>query len=102
MAAANASCFAMALSHALTQAGHPPEALTVNATCSLDRNPEGGLRISKMQLNVSGRVPGIDEAEFERFARQAGTNCPVSKALHHNVELQVTARLQEPEAARAS
>lgn len=91
IAAANAACFAMALSHGLAQAGHPAESLEVTAKCtfSLDNGP----KISKMDLSVTGKVPGMDQAAFEAAADGAGNNCPVSSALKGNVEYSVTATL---------
>jgi osmotically inducible protein OsmC len=91
IAAANAACFAMALSHGLAQAGHAPEELQISATCTFSL--EGGPRISNMDLRVRGKVPGMDAAAFKEAAEGAGKNCPVSTALKGNVEYSVTAEL---------
>ncbi len=93
IAAAHAGCFSMALSHTLAQAGTPPERLTVNAVCSLDR-VEGVLKVTTMRLDVRGRVPGLDAAGFEQAAQQAGQSCPVSGALRGNVAIEVSAQLE--------
>jgi lipoyl-dependent peroxiredoxin len=93
IAAAHSACFAMALSAGLTRGGHPPEELTVSAVCSLDR-VDGALTITTMDLNVRGRVPGVDDATFSEAARQAEQNCPVSKALRGNVEIRMNASLE--------
>jgi osmotically inducible protein OsmC len=90
IAAAHASCFAMALSHALAQAGHPPEQLDTSAAVTF----VPGTGITKSALTVVGRVPGIDEAEFQEAASSAKDGCPVSGALTGNVELTLDARLQ--------
>ena len=58
LAAAHASCFAMALSNGLTQGGHKPDRLEVSAVCTLDRL-EVGLRVTTMRLTVRGTVPGL-------------------------------------------
>jgi len=92
IAAAHASCFSMALSHGLAQAGHPPEQLKVSATCSFEQI-DAGWKITSMQLEVEGTVPGMDEAAFQEAAEGARDNCPVSKALAGNVEISVEARL---------
>jgi osmotically inducible protein OsmC len=89
IAAAHASCFSMAFSHALAQAGTPPESLSVSATVTF----VPGTGITKAALDVQGVVPGIDEAAFQEAAEQAKDGCPVSGALKGNVELSVTARL---------
>ncbi len=77
IAAAHSSCFSMALSHALAQAGNPPESLDTSAEVTL----KPGTGITGIQLTVKGRVPGISAEEFERAAQDAKENCPVSKAL---------------------
>src|SRR5436853_5907638 len=63
IAAAHAACYAMAFSHTLAQAGTPPEQLSVTATCALDLGA-GGLKIVSMNLDVHGKVPGLDQAGF--------------------------------------
>ena len=93
IAAAHATCFAMAFSNTLAQANAHPERLDISAVCSLDKIPEG-LKITTMQIDVRGRVPGLDQARFEELARQAGKNCPVSMALANNVDIRVTAQLE--------
>src|SRR3954453_13572391 len=75
-----ASCFTMALSVGLTQAGNPPESLATDAKVTVDQ-VEGGFGITKIALRVTGRVPGIDAAAFEQAANDAKANCPLSKAL---------------------
>jgi len=93
MAAAHAACYAMAFSHTLAQAGTPAERLAVSATCTFEQ-VEGGFKISTMDLNVRGKVPGLDEAGFEQVARQAEQGCPVSNALRNNVQIRVNAHLE--------
>ncbi|MBF6590420.1 MAG: OsmC family peroxiredoxin [Ktedonobacterales bacterium] len=92
IAAAHAACFAMAFSNTLNTAGSPPQRLMVTAVCTLDR-VDGKLKITTMDLEVTGTVPGLDQAGFERIARQAEQGCPVSNALRNNVEIRVNAHL---------
>jgi osmotically inducible protein OsmC len=92
IAAAHASCFAMALSHELGQAGHQPEELNVSAQVTLDER-DGAPTITTSELTVTGRVPDIDQAAFEEAAQSAGKNCPVSRALA-GPEISVEATLQ--------
>jgi osmotically inducible protein OsmC len=89
IAAAHATCFSMALSNGLAQAGHAPEKLQTSATVTF----QPGEGITKITLEVAGRVPGMDETEFEQAADQAKENCPVSKALAGVPEIDLTARL---------
>jgi osmotically inducible protein OsmC len=90
IAAAHASCFAMALSNMLAQAGTPPEQLNTSATVTF----VPGTGITKSALTVVGNVPGLDEAGFQAKAEEAKEGCPVSNALKNNVELTLDARLQ--------
>lgn len=92
LAAANAACFAMALSGALARGGNVPAKLEITAKCTFSVG-DGGAKVSNMDLTVRGTVPGIDQATFEKTADEAGKNCPVSTALKGNVEYSVTAEL---------
>jgi osmotically inducible protein OsmC len=89
IAAAWASCFAMALSHALAQAGSAPERLATSATVTF----QPGEGIVKGALTVTGTVPGIDDDAFVTAAEDAKENCPVSKALTGIPEVSLEARL---------
>ncbi len=93
IAAAHAACYAMAFSHALAQAGTPAESLNVDATCTFEQ-VDGGFKITTMNLNVTGKVPGMDEASFEKAAQQAEQGCPVSNALRNNVQIRLNAHLE--------
>lgn len=77
IAAAHASCFSMALSHALSQAGNEPEALDTSAEVTF----QPGEGITGIALRVRGTVPGLSAAAFREAAEDAKANCPVSKAL---------------------
>lgn len=80
LGAAHASCFTMALSVVLSQAGTPPESLATEAKVTVDQ-VEGGFGITRIDLDLRGKVPGIDEAAFNEAAAAAKANCPLSKAL---------------------
>jgi osmotically inducible protein OsmC len=80
LAAAHAGCFAMALSFALTDAGHAPEELNVTAGVDLVKG-DGGFSIKNIHLELEAKVPGIDQAAFEKVADGAKKGCPLSKAL---------------------
>jgi osmotically inducible protein OsmC len=93
LAAAHASCFAMALAGGLTRAGTPPERLEVAATVTFDR-VDGGWRVTSSSLEVRGRLPGGGDADaFRRAAEAAKDGCPISQALKGNVALSVSATL---------
>ena len=80
IAAAHAGCFSMALSAALTGAGHSPTKIHTTASVKLEKDG-AGFTITEIDLETEGLVPGIDEATFQTIAMDAKKNCPVSKAL---------------------
>jgi lipoyl-dependent peroxiredoxin len=92
VAAALASCFSMALSHGLAQAGTPPTRIETDATAAFDRT-DAGFRVTTIRLGVRGEVDGVDEAAFREAAETAKANCPVSKALEGNVAIELDAAL---------
>ena len=92
LAAAEASCFSMALSGALERNGTPPTSIETTARATLEKVGDK-FSITKMELDVRGNVPNLDEATFQRFARETGDGCIVSRALKGNMDIQVTATL---------
>jgi len=88
LAAAHASCFAMALSAGLARAGTPPKKLEVTSTVTFDKVGEDWTVVSS-ELEVKGEVPGIDAAAFAKAAEGAKDGCPISRALKNNVKLSV-------------
>jgi osmotically inducible protein OsmC len=90
--AAHAGCFSMALSSILTEAGHPPESVQTTAKVHL-RTVDGAPTISQIDLVTEGRVPGIDQQQFDEFAAKAKEGCPVSRALAGVGEITLEARL---------
>jgi lipoyl-dependent peroxiredoxin len=93
IAAAHASCYAMALSNTLAGDGTPPERLHVVATVSLDPKQGGGVEVTKSALEVTGTVPGLDQAGFQAAAERGEQACPISNALRGNLQITVTATL---------
>lgn len=92
IAAAHASCFAMALSAVLGDGGNPPERLDIGATCTFDVD---NLKVSTVVLDARGRVPGLDAEGFRSAVEQADQICPVTNALRGNVDIRVNATLDE-------
>ena len=93
IAAAHASCFSMALSHELAQAGNAPERLDVSATVTLSM--DDGPKVTSSHLTVRGVVPGIDADGFAQAAQGAADGCPISGALKGNLEITVDAQLAD-------
>jgi osmotically inducible protein OsmC len=77
IAAAHASCFCMALSLGLTQAGTPPESIDARAEVTF----VPGTGITTSHLTVRATVPGISAEDFGAAAKAAKAGCPVSQAL---------------------
>ena len=75
MAAAHAGCFTMKLSFDLNAAGFTADELETRCDITLDAGT-----ITKSELNVKAKIPGIDDAKFQEIANGAKENCPVSKA----------------------
>jgi lipoyl-dependent peroxiredoxin len=92
LAAAHAACYSMALSAGLGRMQKPPERLDVRATATFDKVGDGW-KVTTMELQVTGKVPGLSAAEFESAAQAAAQGCPISGALKGNVALSVQAKL---------
>ena len=92
IAAAHASCYAMAFSHELAEAGATPEHLDVSATVTFEV-VNGAPSISRVALTVRGTAGGIDADGFAKVATAAKEGCPVSRALKGNVEITLDAAL---------
>ena len=87
----HAGCFTMSLADLLSTAGHPPQDLATTAHVHLEQG-ETGWAITRIELETTGEVEGVDEATFERLAEQAKATCPVSRALA-GTQITLTARL---------
>jgi lipoyl-dependent peroxiredoxin len=94
IAAAHASCFAMALALVLGENHTPPQRLTVTAACTLDE-VEGAPRITTVALTVRAWVPALDTPGLERSVARAAELCPVSNALRGNVQIAVRSELEQ-------
>jgi osmotically inducible protein OsmC len=92
LAAAHASCFSMALSHALAKGGHPATRLETSCVVEFGPKKGGGFEVRSSALEVRGTVPGMDQATFQKAAEGAKDGCPVSAAL--KIPMSVKATLQ--------
>ncbi|MEI9852893.1 MAG: OsmC family protein [Sphingomonas sp.] len=86
IAAAHAGCFTMALAFQLQTAGFTPTELNTEAAITLTQEGQG-FSISRSDLTLRARIPGIDEAKFQELAHVAELNCPVSKVLRAEITL---------------
>jgi osmotically inducible protein OsmC len=90
-AAAHSSCFTMALSFALAQAGYKDGTLNTDAAVTISKEGNG-FRITKSALTLRAKINGISQADFERIAADAKANCPISKLF--NTEITLNAKLE--------
>lgn len=93
IAAAHAACYSMAFANTLAKEGYTPQEIATEATCSLSPKEGGGFEIAKMELDVRGRVEGIDAETFEAISKKADQGCPVSNLLRPGLEIVVRPRL---------
>ena len=80
LGAAHAGCFSMALSGALSKAGHVPDEVSTTATVHLEKIGDA-FTITRIDLACDARVPGVEESTFQELAEGAKKSCPVSRAL---------------------
>lgn len=76
IAAAHAGCFTMKLTFTLGEKGFTPDSLETTCHITLESG-----NITKSELSVKGKVPGITEAVWQECVKSAEQNCPVSKVL---------------------
>ena len=88
IAAAHAACYSMAFTNYLRQNGHEPEEISTQATITLDNGA-----INKMHLVTTGRVSGVDQAQFAHLAEEAEKQCPVSNLLRPGLAITLDAKL---------
>lgn len=85
LAAAHAGCFTMKLDLDLSQAGYTVESLETQSVVTLDNG-----KITKSELTLQAKVPGISEEEFQVIAKGAEETCPVSQAFSFEIALTAT------------
>ena len=90
--AAEAGCFTMALSHALSEAGHVPDAVETQAKVHI-RNVDGNPTITQIDLETHAKVPGLDDDTFQQTAQTIREVCIISRALGGVETINVTATL---------
>ena len=81
----------MALAYGLEGAGFVAKRIRTAAKVHIEKLGDG-FRITRIELDTSAEVPGIDEARFRHQAEAARRDCPVSRALA-GTEISLNARL---------
>jgi osmotically inducible protein OsmC len=90
--AAHAGCFSMAFANGLAGAGFTPTSVDTIAKVHLDKR-DAGFTVTRIELETTGDVPGIDEGTFQKIAEDAKANCPISRLLSPGAEISLTAKL---------
>jgi lipoyl-dependent peroxiredoxin len=90
--AAHAGCYSMALNAGLTAAGHPPTFVETTANVHMDK-VDDKQTIVKIDLVTTATVPGLDAAEFQKFAEDTKENCIISRLLAPGTEITLSASL---------
>jgi lipoyl-dependent peroxiredoxin len=89
IAAAHAGCFTMALSFALAREGLSEGSLETEARVKLEKQGEG-FAVTRSDLSLRANVSGIDEARLRELAEDAKANCPISKLLDAEMDLDIS------------
>ncbi|WP_166260453.1 OsmC family protein [Marinobacter salicampi] len=84
--AAHASCFSMAFSMLLGEEDFTADSIDTKAVVTLDKQDDG-FAITKVDLTMRARIPGIDKSQFEEIANKAKAGCPVSKLFTAEINL---------------
>lgn len=87
IAAAHASCFAMATSGALSKQGFEPEALDVTATVTIQKDKDSWT-VGSSHLHLKAQVANVTQGQFQEIAEDAKKNCPISRLLNAEITLQ--------------
>ena len=85
IAVAHASCFSMALSNQLGEKGITAESIETTASVTFE-----DLTLKKSVLTTTVTAPGADKALVEQSAHEAEKNCPISRVLNLEIELELT------------
>ena len=92
LAAAHASCYAMASSNNLAKAGFKPDSVEVSVAVTADKT-DAGWTVLSSAITLRARVPGIDEQAFQQAVEGAKAGCPISRAIAGNVDITLDAQL---------
>lgn len=86
LGAAHAGCFSMALSLGVENAGFNAEEIETKAVVTLEKDGDG-FTITAVHLRCRAKIPGIDDATFQKLAEGTKQGCPVSKVLKAAITL---------------
>jgi osmotically inducible protein OsmC len=92
LGAAHSSCYSMALAGALSGAGFKVNSIYTEDRVHIEKL-ESGYTITKIEVNSTADVEGIDNATFQKHANETKVRCPIAKALNVK-EIVLTAKLK--------
>ncbi|MGV3754794.1 MAG: OsmC family protein [Verrucomicrobiota bacterium] len=91
IAAAHAGCFSMAFSAELGKAGFKPDSIQTTATITIEKT-DAGFTVTESHLDMTAKIPGIDQEKFTTIANGAKAGCPISRLL--NAKITMDAKLE--------
>jgi lipoyl-dependent peroxiredoxin len=92
IAAAHATCFAMALNATVGKKGGAIAKTDVTATVTADKG-DAGIKITTSKLTVVAHgLTGIPKEQFAEVAKEAEGKCPVSNALRGSLAIELDAK----------
>ena len=94
VAGAHSGCYAMNLAATLSNNGTPPESINAKSVVTVSEKDGGGFTVTTSKLTVTAKVPGMSDADFQKFAKIAEQTCPISNALRGNVKITLDATLE--------
>ena len=89
IAAAHASCFSMALSAQLAEAGLTADRIDTTATVTMEKNA-AGFEVTASHLDVVATIPDATEDAFEKAANNAKAGCPISRLLNAKITMKAS------------
>lgn len=89
IAAAHAGCFTMALSAQLEKEGLKAESIKATATVSLEME-NGSFSIPSIHLQLAAKIPNASKEIFDKVAKEAKENCPVSKLMRATITMEAS------------
>lgn len=87
IAAAHAGCFTMAFSAELGKAGFTPTSIETTATITMEKT-DAGFTVTESHLDMTAKIPGIDEQNFVAISNGAKAGCPISRLLNAKISLE--------------
>jgi organic hydroperoxide reductase OsmC/OhrA len=89
LAAAVGNCLSASLLFALRKYKQDPGGITTTATCTIDRNEQGRLRVHKIDVRIRFGRAAAELSHLDRALAQFEEFCTVTQSVRGGVEVQV-------------